>query len=69
MGLDNIKTVKYLFLMEPVYCESIFRRLRALLAQKRAVCRSANSGDMRLAFRASPQPLPVLASPGIQALG
>lgn len=58
MGLNNIKTVKYLFLMEPVYGKSVFRRLRALPSQKRAVCWRANSRDMRLVFRASLQPLP-----------
>lgn len=65
MGLKNIKTVKYLFLTEPVYGKSVFRRLSALPSQKRAVCSRANSRDMRLVFRASPQP--ALGSPGVQA--
>lgn len=69
MGLVTIKAVKYLFLMEPVYSESVFRRLRALPSKKRAIFSTTRSENTRLVFRVSPHPLPRLGSPASQHLG
>lgn len=69
MGLVTIKAVKYLFLMEPVYSESVFRRLRALPSKKRAIFSTTRSENTRLVFRVSPHPLPRLGSPASQHWG
>lgn len=60
MGLVTIKAVKYLFLMEPVYSESVFQQLRAHPSRKRAVFSTTCSKNTCLVFRVSPHPLPSL---------
>lgn len=60
MGLVNIKAVKYLFLMEPVYSESVFRWPRALPSKNRAVF-SITSSKNTLVFGV----LTLLPHPGV----